>query len=165
MSDQAKLHCVVCTSELPSDRRYSRARNPRTTCSDECRDTLREIRREIDKTKQCRSCGRPIGAAEQAQYRAWRRDQAKADGRQRGRPPVKRVVLLETVLNEAVALLRSGADGMMADNWLGKLNWIEAVEAKLPELQIILDAKAQSGSTLAPCGQATESTEAVQGER
>lgn len=153
MSDEAvqlpeALKCTVCTAPLPAKRATARMWY---TCSPACRKVRRDYQRELETKKKCRFCGRPTTPAQLAHFREWQKAYNAENGNGRGRPAVKRTTVLENALRKAMEMVNFPKT-------------MEETTAALAEFENLLDGKAQGGSTLAPCGHATESTEEAQGE-
>lgn len=76
-----KLHCVVCTTVIPDERILREA----VTCSKQCGNQLRNIRRRKRDMKKCRYCSQPSTPEERKLFQKWR-ETIEGKKRKRGRP-------------------------------------------------------------------------------
>lgn len=79
--DQEQLRCTVCTSVIPPERILREA----VTCSKQCANQLRNIRRRTHGLKKCKYCNQPSTPEERKLFAQWRES---VDGKKRkpGRP-------------------------------------------------------------------------------
>lgn len=75
------LHCIIDRIPIPRERAVKRS----NTCSKECAQLLRKIRRAQDDERECRHCARPSTPEERKAFKAWRATQP-GYAKKRGRP-------------------------------------------------------------------------------
>src|SRR4051812_24885756 len=67
--NEEKLFCVMCSAEVPVERRKKRS----ITCSDECKKArTKYLHRRAERTR-CRYCAQPCTPEEIARFKAWRK--------------------------------------------------------------------------------------------
>jgi hypothetical protein len=76
---------VVCKSQLPDERIAKQG----VTCSKQCSQKLRSIRRRKHDAKKCRYCNQPSTLDERKQFNKWRK--TLPDRPKRGRKPKSKV--------------------------------------------------------------------------
>lgn len=75
--DEVPMFCVMCSTEVPLERKRKRS----VTCSDDCSKKRGNYLRERKELRKCKYCNQPSTPEERDDFRAWRRDrkaQAKA---------------------------------------------------------------------------------------
>ncbi len=134
--------CTRCAGPIPQARATVRTRY---TCSPECALVLKAAALLRRASRKCPLCLHPFTPKEREEFREWRRHRGDLGVNPVGKPPVKRVRLLEAALREAV-------ETMEASPSMGTAWW----EDKISQFKNLLDAKRPNGSTLAASGQPTE---------
>jgi hypothetical protein len=77
------LRCVVCSNDVPKNR----ATRHKDTCSPECYATLKQWRKYLQNTRQCRFCWRPCTERQRAEWKLWKQETGGLRVN-RGRPPL-----------------------------------------------------------------------------
>ena len=138
--------CVVCSSPIPKGRANIKTRY---TCKPACALAMKAKTLQLRQLRECVACRHPSTPKEREEFEQWRRHRGDLGVNPVGKPPVKRVKLLEDSLRQATALLQHA----MAINARGTgVNWDEGSEA-IEKFQNLLDAKRPNGSTLAASGE------------
>ena len=131
--------CVVCSNPIPKGRANIKTRY---TCKPACALAMKAKTLQLRQLRECVACRHPSTPKEREEFEQWRRHRGDLGVNPVGKPPVKRVKLLEAALREAV-------EAMEASPSMGTAWW----EEKISLFKNLLDAKRPNGSTLAASGE------------
>jgi hypothetical protein len=98
--------CMVDQKPIPEERERRRS----TTCSDECRTRLNEIRREKKDAKVCRHCSKPSTPEERVLFNRWRRETFPQP--KKGRPSKKKSEVETDAFTSTEPMQYAGSDMM-----------------------------------------------------